>query len=113
MSKISCDTIVKVTVGGLYAQGIFNDWVDVLDTHLDKFGFLDTRLLVHKKRKQVFKGWAEDYLMVWGDLVDLFAPNAPVSWEMWMEMFSNGIKETEKDVVVHQGRIMTAIGRKG
>ncbi|KAK8074424.1 hypothetical protein PG997_009087 [Apiospora hydei] len=109
--------ISTVLKGALRAQGIQKDWVDVLDTHLAAFGFRNTRLLVHEKRKQDFKGWTEDYLMVWEEVAALFppkatSPDAPMTRETWIDLFAKGVKETEQGVVVHQGRIMTAIGQK-
>ncbi|OKL64645.1 hypothetical protein UA08_00798 [Talaromyces atroroseus] len=117
VSKVVCESIVQVIQGGLQAKGIRNDWVDVLDTHLDQFGFDNARLLVQEKRKQDYKGWTEDYLMVWEELAAFFppkseAPNAPLSRETWIDLFADGIKETEQGVVVHQGRVMTAVGQK-
>ncbi|KAI0899623.1 hypothetical protein F4806DRAFT_453301 [Annulohypoxylon nitens] len=117
ISKASCDTIVHVLQGGLQAKGIRNDWVDVLDTHLDKYGFKNTQLHVQEKRKQDFKAWTEDYLMVWEELAAFFppkaqVPNAPLSREAWVDLFSRGVKETEQGVVVHQGTVITAIGQK-
>ncbi|KAI0399833.1 S-adenosyl-L-methionine-dependent methyltransferase [Xylaria palmicola] len=117
ISKVACDTIVHVLKAGLQAKGIVNDWVDVLDTHLDKFGFQDVRLHVQAKRRQDFKAWTEDYLMVWEELAVFFPPksnepNAPMSREAWIDLFAKGVKETEDDVVVHQGTVITAIGKK-
>ncbi|KAI0448304.1 hypothetical protein F5B21DRAFT_498020 [Xylaria acuta] len=117
ISKVACDTIVQVLKAGGQAKGITNDWVDVLDTHLDQFGFQDVRLLMQEKRKQDFKGWTEDYLMVWEELAVFFPPklqepNAPLSREAWTDLFAQSVKETEAGVVVHQGRIVTAVGKK-
>ncbi|KAK7962963.1 uncharacterized protein PG986_003788 [Apiospora aurea] len=116
-SKETCSAISTVLKGALQAQGIQKDWVDVLHKHLAAFGFRNTRLLVHKKRKQDFKGWTEDYLMVWEEVAALFppkatSPDAPMTRETWIDLFAKGVKETEHGVVVHQGRIMTAIGQK-
>ncbi|KAL4935584.1 hypothetical protein BDV06DRAFT_125447 [Aspergillus oleicola] len=117
VSKMACDSIVQILNGGMQQRGIRNDWVDVLDTHLDQFGFQDTLLLALDKRKQDYKGWTEDYLMVWEELADLFpskaqAPNAPFSREAWIDLFANAVKETEQGVVVHQGRVVIAVGQK-
>ncbi|KAK8043339.1 hypothetical protein PG993_005769 [Apiospora rasikravindrae] len=116
-SKEACNIIANVLKGAVRAQGIQKDWVDVLDTHLAASGFQNTRLLVQEKRKQDFKGWTEDYLMVWEEITDLFSPkatspDAPMTRETWVDLFAKGVKETEQGVVVHQGRIMTAIGQK-
>ncbi|KAL4950110.1 hypothetical protein BDW69DRAFT_172827 [Aspergillus filifer] len=116
-SRMACDSIVQILNGGMQQRGIRNDWVDVLDTHLDQFGFQSAQLIVQDKRKQDYKGWTEDYLMVWEELADLFpqkaqAPNAPFSREAWIDLFANAVKETEQGVVVHQGRVVTAVGQK-
>ncbi|KAJ6130526.1 hypothetical protein N7512_003306 [Penicillium capsulatum] len=117
VSKLACESIVKVLQGGLQAKGIQNDWVDVLDTYINQFGFQDGRLLVQEKREQDYKGWTEDYLMVWEEVATFFppksqAPNAPLSREAWVDLFEKGVKETEQGVVVHQGRVITAVGQK-
>ncbi|KAI1204889.1 uncharacterized protein F4807DRAFT_315677 [Annulohypoxylon truncatum] len=117
ISKTACDTIVQVLQGGLQTKGIRNDWVDVLDTHLDKFGFQNVFLRVQEKRKQDFKAWTEDYLMVWEELAAFFPPkakepDAPLTREAWVDLFARGVKETEQGVVVHQGKVITAVGQK-
>lgn len=117
VSKASCDRIAQVLQGGLQAQGIQHDWVDALDKHLVQFGFENVRLLAQDNRKQDYKGWTENYLMVWEELASLFptkaeAPNAPLSREEWTALFENGVKETEQGVMVHQGRVLTAVGQK-
>ncbi|KAI0160529.1 S-adenosyl-L-methionine-dependent methyltransferase [Xylariaceae sp. FL1272] len=117
VSKVACDTITNVLKAGLQAKGISNAWVDVLDTHLTKFGLHDALQHVQEKRKQDFKGWTENYLMVWEDLAQLFPPkaqkpDAPMSLEAWSDLFAKGVKETEQGVIVHQGTVVTAIGKK-
>ncbi|KAI2991942.1 hypothetical protein CBS147343_8133 [Aspergillus niger] len=116
ISTEACDRVVQVLKGGFKAKGMSNDWIDELDTHLAQFGLQDTRLLAHDKRKQDYKAWTEDYLMVWEELTALFppkadAPNAPLSREAWVAMFAAAVKETEEGVVVHQRRILTAVGK--
>lgn len=74
ISKTACDGIVKVLKGGLQAKGISKDWVDVLDTHFSQYGFQNARLHRHEKRRQDFKGWTDNYLMVWDELAVLFPP---------------------------------------
>lgn len=117
ISKTACDSVVQILKGGLRAKGIRNDWVDVLDTHLSQYGFQNTRLLRHEKRKQDFKGWTDDYLMVWDELAVFFPsrslePNAQLTREAWLDLYAAAIKETEKGVVVHQGAVITAVGQK-
>lgn len=116
ISKAACDNVVRVLKGGLQAKGIRNDWVDVLDTHLDQYGFQNARLRRHDKRKQDFKGWTDDYLMVWDELAVFFPPtkepNAPMTRDTWLDLFAAAVKETEQGVVVHQGAVITAVGQK-
>ncbi|EED13535.1 conserved hypothetical protein [Talaromyces stipitatus ATCC 10500] len=105
------------TRGDKWAQGINNEWVDVLDTRLGQFGFQDARLLSQEKRKQDYKGWTEDYLMVWEECAAFFLPksqalDAPLTREVWTEMFANSVKETEQGVAVHQGKVVTVVGRR-
>ncbi|KAK7915071.1 hypothetical protein PG985_012774 [Apiospora marii] len=115
--RVACSTISQVLKGALQAQGIEKEWIDVLDTHLDAFGFRGARLLVHEKRRQDWKAWTEDYLMVWEEIASLFPPkaakpDAPMTREAWVELFAKAVKETELGVAVHQGRVVTAIGQK-
>lgn len=117
VSRAACDSIIQVLEGGARARGISNDWVDELDVHFSQFGFRDARLRSHEKRKQDYKGWTEDYLMVWEDCAVFFplksqAPDAPLTREGWIDMFANSVKETEQGVVVHKGRIVTVVGQK-
>ncbi|KAK8105655.1 uncharacterized protein PG998_003871 [Apiospora kogelbergensis] len=116
-SSVACSTITQVLQGASQARGISMEWVDVLDTHVNAFGFQDVRLLAQEKRKQDLKGWTEDYMMVWEEIASFFPPkatqpNAPMSREAWVELFANSVKETEQGVVVHQGRILTVVGQK-
>lgn len=115
--KIALESILQVLHGSMQARSVRNGWVDVLDTHLAQFDFQDTRLLVQEKRKQDYKGWTEDYLMAWEELAVFFppksqAPNAPLTREAWIDLFANAVKETEQGAVVHQKRIITAVGQK-
>ncbi|KAJ0424473.1 hypothetical protein BJY00DRAFT_276765 [Aspergillus carlsbadensis] len=117
VTKSACEGIIQILHGSMQQRGVRNDWVDALDTHLKQVGYRDARLLVQEKRKQDYKGWTEDYLMVWEELADLFptkaqAPGAPLSRETWVDMFARAVSETEQGVVVHQGRIMTVVGQK-
>ncbi|GAA85128.1 hypothetical protein AKAW_03242 [Aspergillus luchuensis IFO 4308] len=113
----ACESVMQVLKGGLKAKGISYAWIDELDKPLTEFGFQNVRLLTHDKRKIDYKAWTDAYLMVLEDLTPLFptkadAPNAPLSREAWIEMFSAAVKETEKGVVFHQNRIITAVGQK-
>ncbi|RAL07031.1 class I SAM-dependent methyltransferase [Aspergillus homomorphus CBS 101889] len=117
VSKTACERVSQVLQGGLKAKGISNAWVDTLDTQLMQFGLQETRRLAHHKRPQDYKGWTEDYLMVWEELAALFppkadSPDAPLSREAWVAMFTAAVKETEQGVVVHQRQIVTAVGQK-
>ncbi|KAL4736247.1 hypothetical protein BDV11DRAFT_211347 [Aspergillus similis] len=117
ISTAACDSIVQILLGGGKQRGVQFDWLDVLGTRLDQFGFQNARQLVQEKRKQDFKGWTEDYLMVWEELAEFFppkaqAPDVPFSREAWIDLFTNAVKETEQGVVVHQGRVITAVGQK-
>ncbi|RAH66288.1 class I SAM-dependent methyltransferase [Aspergillus aculeatinus CBS 121060] len=117
VSTAACSQASQILQGGLRAKGISNAWVDALDAQLTQFGFQEARLLPHNKRPQDYKGWTENYLIVWEELAALFppkaeAPNAPVSREAWVALFTAAVRETEQGVVVHQGRVVTAVGRK-
>ncbi|KAJ5653364.1 hypothetical protein N7490_000367 [Penicillium lividum] len=117
VSKLACESIVKVFESGQKAQGINYEWVDVLDTRLGQFGFQDARIIYQEKRKQDYKGWTEDYLMVWEECAAFFppksqAPNATLTREVWADMFANSVKETEHGVAVHQGRVVTVVAQR-
>ncbi|OTB04417.1 hypothetical protein M426DRAFT_58722 [Hypoxylon sp. CI-4A] len=117
VSKTFCEAIVQRIKGNLQAAGIKQGWADVLDTHLTKHGLRNVRLLVQEKRKQDLKGWTEDYLMVWDEITALYppkakVPDAPFSREAWVDLFAKAVKETEQGVVVHQGKVITAVGQK-
>ncbi|KAJ2979744.1 hypothetical protein NQ176_g3065 [Zarea fungicola] len=115
--KTACDTISNILKSSQAARGVNYDWVDSLDTHLDKLGFQNITLLRHEKRKQDLKAWTEDYLLVWEELAVYLppkaeVPDAPLSRDTWIDLFANAVKETERGVVVHQNAIVTCIGKK-
>ncbi|KAJ5219933.1 hypothetical protein N7468_009137 [Penicillium chermesinum] len=117
VSTSACESIVQVLWSGQKARNISDKWVEGLDKLLDKSGFQDSRLLAREKRKQDYKGWTEDYLIVWEELASYFptkseAPDAPLSRESWLDMFAAAVRETEQGVAVHQGRVFVAVGQK-
>ncbi|KAI1128487.1 hypothetical protein F5Y10DRAFT_277404 [Nemania abortiva] len=94
ISKVACGTIVHTLKASLQAKSIVN-----------KFGFQDVQQ------------HTEDYLMVWEELAVPFPQkskvlNAPMSREAWDDLFANAVKVTEEGVVVHQGTVVTVIGKK-
>ncbi|ETS73592.1 hypothetical protein PFICI_14538 [Pestalotiopsis fici W106-1] len=117
ISTEACDTIVKTirTLGE--AVGHKNDWVDVLGRHLEEHGFEDVREHSTISRKQDLMGFTEDYLMMWAELAIYFPPQAkepqaPLTRETWTDLFEKAVRETEQGVVVHQGKLVVAVGRK-
>ncbi|KAI1777008.1 hypothetical protein F4818DRAFT_408812 [Hypoxylon cercidicola] len=115
--KTACDTILNIMMTGARARGLKGDWLEVLDRHLEEHGLEDVQLRIYNSRKQDLKAWTEDYLMVLEELHVLFpsqkkVPQAPMTAEGWIDLFSKAVKETEQGVVIHHGRIVAGIGRK-
>ncbi|OTA52295.1 hypothetical protein K449DRAFT_391510 [Hypoxylon sp. EC38] len=117
ISKSACETIVHVLQAGGKSTGWSADYLPEADRHLKERGFKDVHMKMTETRKQDLKAWTEDYLMVWEELSSLFPPKekqpeAPMTREAWVELFSKAVSETEQGVVVHQGSIMSVVGRK-
>ncbi|RYP22057.1 hypothetical protein DL767_009131 [Monosporascus sp. MG133] len=117
-SKTACEAIVRLLQAGGKARGANFEFLGGLDGHLKEYGFEDVHVQMTNNRKQDLKAWTEDYLMVWEELHVHFPPKAtappqaPMTRESWNGMFAKAVKETEDGVVVHQGKIVTAVGRK-
>jgi SAM-dependent methyltransferase len=116
-SKIACDKIIHFLKGIAQSQGIVGDWVASLDKCLLTHGFDSVRMYTKEKRQQDLKAWTEDYLMVLEELAIFFPSReqelqAPMTRELWEELFSEAVSETLQGVVVHQGKISIAIGQK-
>ncbi|RYO92656.1 hypothetical protein DL766_008783 [Monosporascus sp. MC13-8B] len=119
ISRTACDTISHILKAGGEARGLNFEILGELDQHLQEHGFLDVSMEAAEKRKQDFKGWTEDYLMVWEEMAEFFPPKAtvtqgqvPMTRESWVELFEKAVHETERGIVIHQGKIMTVVGRK-
>ncbi|KAI0382446.1 hypothetical protein F5Y04DRAFT_252686 [Hypomontagnella monticulosa] len=117
VSKSACQTIVQILKAGGEARGSRFEFLAELDRHLKEHGFEDVHMQASDNRKQDYKAWTEDYLMVWEELSGYFPPKAqqpqsPMTRESWLELFANAVGETEKGVVVHQGKIVAVVGRK-
>ncbi|KAH7304034.1 hypothetical protein B0I35DRAFT_363898 [Stachybotrys elegans] len=117
VSSTSCDTIVAMLKAAADAQGLSYEFVGCMDRHLADHGFDNVHVTTTKKRQQDYKGWTEDYLMVFEGLADHFptkeqAPQAPMTKESWAQLFQQAVYETEKGVAIHQEEIVTAVGRK-
>lgn len=115
--KTACETILHVLMAGAAARGMEGDWLDVLDSHLEKHGFEDASLRICQKRKEDLKAWTEDYLMVLEELHVLYPskadqPEARMTKEAWADLFIKAAKETEQGVVMHQRQIVIAVGQK-
>ncbi|KAK6189165.1 hypothetical protein LQW54_013555 [Pestalotiopsis sp. IQ-011] len=117
ISKEACDTAREFMIRDANARGLRGEWLDVLDRHLEEHGFEGVRLRSDKKKRQDLKAWTEDYLMLMEELHVLFPsekvmPQAKMTREGWGDLFIKAVKETEQGVVIHQQRIVTAVGRK-
>ncbi|KAI0002675.1 hypothetical protein F4779DRAFT_635153 [Xylariaceae sp. FL0662B] len=118
IATTACDTIVQILTAGGKARGLTFEFLGALDRHLSTHGFEDVRVREADTRRRDLKAWTEDYLMVWEELYVHFPPaaeappQAPLTRESWVDLFAKAVRETEQGVVVHQGKIMTAVGRK-
>ncbi|KAI0886713.1 uncharacterized protein GGS22DRAFT_116820 [Annulohypoxylon maeteangense] len=117
ISTSACDTIVQLLQAAGKARGSGFEFLGELGRHVEEFGFSDVRSLSAKLRRQDLKAWTEDYLMVWEELYVFFPPKAkepqaPMTREAWINLFAKAVEETEKGVVVHQGEIVSVVGRK-
>ncbi|KAI6093856.1 hypothetical protein F4821DRAFT_274230 [Hypoxylon rubiginosum] len=117
IGKTACDTLLHIMMTGASARGLKGNWLDILDRHLEEYGLQDVHLQTYKSRKQDLKAWTEDFLMVLEDLHVLFpsrreVPEAPMTAEGWIVMFSKAVKETEQGVVIYQERLVIGIGRR-
>lgn len=91
--------------------------VDRLDQVVLDHGFDDVLVKVFPNRRQDYKAWTEDFLMVWEELADMFppraqAPFAPVTREAFLALFRRAVAETERGVAIHVRNITIAVGRK-
>ncbi|KAI1326342.1 hypothetical protein F5Y16DRAFT_230468 [Xylariaceae sp. FL0255] len=117
VSKTNCEMISGIIAAGGKARGSTYKFVRSLDEEFRKNSFGDVHLRVKDKLRSDLKAWTDDYLMVWEELAPHFplkakAPQAPMNREMWLDLFSKAVAETEKGVVINQGQIIWAIGRK-
>lgn len=114
----ACDTISQMLQAAGKRRGSDFGFIDRLDEEMQGFGgFEDVRKQVVEKRKQDYKGWTEDILMIWGDLAVHFptkadAPTAKLTRESYLDLFRRALEETEKGVAIHQRLIVVAVGRK-
>ncbi|KAK7756138.1 hypothetical protein SLS62_001730 [Diatrype stigma] len=117
VSTSALNTIVRILQAGGKARGMTFEFLGELDRHLKEHGFEDVHAQAAETRKRDRKAWTEDYLMVWEELAVHFplkaaAPQAPMTRESWVDLFSKAVEETEQGAVVHQGKIVTVVGRK-
>jgi hypothetical protein len=117
LSTTVCDTMAGILKAGGDAHGFDRSFLKELDRHLSENGFQEVQGKEYINRKQDYKGWTEDFLMVWEDVTSLFpskadAPQAPITKESWRNMCASAVHETEQGVALHYGSIVTAVGRK-
>ncbi|KAI1130956.1 S-adenosyl-L-methionine-dependent methyltransferase [Nemania abortiva] len=97
--------------------GLKFDFLPKLDSHLGENGFEYVSIDKSYKRKEDYKAWTDDFLMVWEELTFRFPPkatmpDATITREFWTEHLVKAIAETEKGVALHAGVIYTAVGHK-
>ncbi|KAI3316623.1 hypothetical protein HD806DRAFT_517142 [Xylariaceae sp. AK1471] len=117
ISKTACETIDRILKAGGETHGMKREFLRELDRHVSENGFQEVHLQEDKNRKQDYKGWTEDFLMVWEDLASFFPskadkPEAPVTKEFWVDLFAKAVKETEQGVALFYRNMFTVVGRK-
>ncbi|KAI1815831.1 hypothetical protein GGS20DRAFT_306978 [Poronia punctata] len=115
VGKTACLTIDGILKAGGEASGAKREFITELDRHAN--GFQEVQLQSYAVRKQDYKAWTEDYLMVWEDLAMYFPlaadkPDAPLTREAWNGLFVNAIKETEQGVALFYRDIVVMTGQK-
>ncbi|KAI0376444.1 hypothetical protein F5Y04DRAFT_266301 [Hypomontagnella monticulosa] len=113
----ACETMARIIKTGGESRGLKFEFVAELDRHLKEHSFDDVYMRVTQKRKEDYKGWTEDFLMVWEELGQHFPskedqPQAPLTREFWADLFSKAVAETEQGTALHHDKIVTAVGRK-
>ncbi|KAK8091526.1 hypothetical protein PG997_001887 [Apiospora hydei] len=115
---VACNTISQILQAGGKARGSDFTFIDQLDQGIKSHGgFDDVQKRVFEKRRQDYKAWTEDILMVWGEIAVHFplkadASSAKITKESFLDLYRRAVEETEQGVAVHQGVIVTAVGRK-
>ncbi|KAK7909031.1 hypothetical protein PG985_014909 [Apiospora marii] len=118
VSTEACDTISQMLQAASKARGSDFGFIDRLDEEILGFGgFEDVHKQVLEKRRQDYKAWTEDILMIWGELAVHFptkadAPTAKLTRESYLDLFRRAIEETENGVAIHQRLLVVAVGRK-
>ncbi|KAI1207692.1 uncharacterized protein F4807DRAFT_434246 [Annulohypoxylon truncatum] len=117
VSTTACDTIAHMLKAAGQARGSGFEFLGELGRHVEEFGFSDVHSLSVNLRPRDLKAWTEDYLMVWEELYVFFPPKAekpeaPMTREAWVDLFAKAVGETEKGVAIHQGAIVSVVGRK-
>ncbi|KAI1459775.1 hypothetical protein F4805DRAFT_420241 [Annulohypoxylon moriforme] len=117
ISTTACNTISHILKKAGEGRGSTFEFLGELGRHVEEFGFADVKSLSSKVRPQDFKGWTEDYLMVWEELYVFFPPKAkepeaPMTREAWIGLFAKAVEETEKGAAIHQSEVVSVVGRK-
>jgi SAM-dependent methyltransferase len=117
ITATACQAIRSIMRAGGEMRRLNREFINELDRHVGENGFENVEVQKFELRKQDYKGWTEDYLMVWEDLTAFFPPkneqpDAPVTKEGWLELFGNAIKETERGVALYYDGVYTVVGRK-
>ncbi|KAI1129146.1 S-adenosyl-L-methionine-dependent methyltransferase [Nemania abortiva] len=117
LEKSACETLAQILKVGGQSNGLRSDFLAKLDQHLINHGFENVSMFEATKRKQDYRGWTDDFLMVWEEIAASLPskasqPQSPVTREFWTETLEKAIQETEKGVALHQGALITVVGRK-
>ncbi|KAI0413075.1 hypothetical protein F5X98DRAFT_301568 [Xylaria grammica] len=117
LSTVACERIAGILKAGGDAQGMKVDFVKEFDRHLADAGFRQVHVREDVKRRRDYKGWTEDVLMIWEEVASFFPtkaeiPQAPVTKELWAQLFADAVRETECGVALHRRSLFTAVGRK-
>ncbi|KAI1353472.1 S-adenosyl-L-methionine-dependent methyltransferase [Xylaria sp. FL0043] len=113
----ACETLKRGLRTSAEPHGHRYEYLAELDKHLIKNGFEDVHMSKMAKRKEDYKAWTDDFLMIWEEATPYFPsnvtnPHAPITREFWAKNLIRAVGETEKGVVLHAGIITTVVGRK-
>ncbi|KAI1150470.1 S-adenosyl-L-methionine-dependent methyltransferase [Nemania diffusa] len=117
LETTTCELLKETLRASGEPLGLKYDFLAELDQHLIKNGFQGVSMITSLKRKEDYRAWTDDFLMILEECTFYFpprtsAPDAPITREFWTENLVKAIGETEKGVALHAGVIFTAVGRK-
>ncbi|KAI1277113.1 S-adenosyl-L-methionine-dependent methyltransferase [Xylaria sp. FL0933] len=115
--KSACKTLVDTQRPRSDKRGCKSDYLAELDQHLARHKFGEVYMTKTFTRKEDYRGWTDDCLMIWEDYVSQLPskdtdPQADLTKEFWAEHLTKAVVETEKGVALHPEAIFMVVGRK-